>query len=110
MPRLNPALAAQQPNPKFRLAALVYGRDDVIHLEFGEPDFPTPAHIVAAALASITNERQGYGPGNGIAELRAAVAARVRRVNRFAPTADQVVVTAGGTGGLMSSLLTLCAP
>jgi aspartate aminotransferase len=110
MPRMNPALAIQQPNPMFRLGALVYGRDDVIHLEFGEPDFPTPAHISAAAVASITGERQGYGPGNGIAELRSAVAARVQRVNKFAPAADQVVMTAGGTGGLMASLRCLCEP
>ncbi len=110
MPPLNPALATQQPNPMYRLGALVYGRDDVLHLEFGEPDFATPAHIVAAAVASITGERQGYGPGNGIAELRAAVAARIARVNGFAPTADQVVMTAGGTGGLMGSLLCLCSP
>ena len=110
MPRLNPALAHQQPNPMFRLGALVYGRDDVLHLGFGEPDFPTPAHICAAATASIQDERQGYGPGNGLAELRAAVATRCRRVNGFAPTAEQVVMTEGGTGGLMGSLLTLCAP
>src|SRR6185312_12218829 len=108
MPRSNPALAAQQPNPMFRIGALVYGRDDILHLEFGEPDFPTPAHISAAAVSSITDERQGYGPGNGMSELRAAVAERVQRVNGFAPTAGQVVMTAGGTGGLMGSLLTLC--
>ena len=110
MPRLNPALATQQPNPMFRLGALVYGRDDVLHLEFSKPDFATPAHIAAAAIASITSERQSYGPGNGIAELRAAVAARIARVNGFAPSADQVVMTAGGTSALMSSLLCLCSP
>lgn len=110
MPRMNPALATQQPNPMFRIAALVYGRDDVLHLEFGEPDFATPAHISSAAVTSITTERQGYGPGNGIAALRAAVADRVARVNGFTPTADQVVMTAGGTGGLMGSLLCLCSP
>ncbi|HET9980901.1 MAG TPA: aminotransferase class I/II-fold pyridoxal phosphate-dependent enzyme [Ktedonobacterales bacterium] len=110
MPRLNPSLANQQPNPMFRLGALVYGRDDVRRLDFGEPDFPTPAHIRAAAASSITDERQGYGPSNGLAELRAAVAERVSRINEFAPTAGQVVMTEGGTGGLMGSLLTLCAP
>ncbi|HET8905740.1 MAG TPA: aminotransferase class I/II-fold pyridoxal phosphate-dependent enzyme [Ktedonobacterales bacterium] len=110
MPRMNPALAIQRPNPMFRLGALVYGRDDVVHLEFGEPDFPTPSHVAAAAVASISGERQGYGPGNGIAELRGAVAARVQRVNKFTPTADQVVMTAGGTGGLMASLRCLCEP
>lgn len=110
MPRMNPVLATQQPNPMFRIAELVYGRDNVLHLEFGEPAFATPAHISAAAIVSITSERQGYGPGSGIAELRAAVAARAARVNGFAPAAEQVVMTAGGTGGLMGSLLCLCSP
>jgi aspartate aminotransferase len=110
MPRPNPVLAAQSPNPMFRLGALVYGRDDVLHLEFGEPDFVTPSFISDAAIASITAERQGYGPGNGIADLRAAVAERVSRVNGLMPTPDQIVMTAGGTGGLMGSLLSLCAP
>ena len=110
MPQINPALASQQPNPMFRIGALVYGRDDILHLEFGEPDFATPAHISAAAIASITGDRQGYGPGNGISALREAVAARIHRVNGFAPSADQVVMTAGGTGGLMGSLLSLCTP
>lgn len=110
MPRLKPALATQQPNPMFRIGALVYGRDDVLHLEFGEPDFPTPAHISAAAVTSITSERQGYGPVNGLAALRDAVAARANRVSGVTPTAEQVVMTAGGTGGLMGSLLCLCSP
>ncbi|MBF6591545.1 MAG: aminotransferase class I/II-fold pyridoxal phosphate-dependent enzyme [Ktedonobacterales bacterium] len=110
MPPLNPSLASQQANPMFRIAALIHGRGDVLHLEFGEPDFPTPAHIVAAAEASLRDERQGYGPGNGIPSLRAAIAARVARVNQFTPTPEQIVVTAGGTGALMTSLLCLCAP
>lgn len=107
---LNPSIAGQRPNPMFRIGALVHGRADVIHLEFGEPDLPTPAHIVEAGLRSLRDERQGYGPGNGIASLRAAIAARVARVDRFAAGPDQVVVTPGGTGALMAALLTLCVP
>jgi aspartate aminotransferase len=110
MPSLNPSIAFQQPNPAFRIAALVHGRDDVVHLEFGEPDFSTPAHIVEAAERSLRDERQGYGPGNGMAWLREAIAARSERVNRLAVSPDQIVVTAGGTGALMSSLLCLCQP
>lgn len=110
MPSLDPELAAQRPNPMFRLAALVHGHEDVLHLEFGEPDFPTPAHIIAAAERSLAEERQGYGPGNGLPSLRALIAERVRRVNGFTPTPDQIVVTAGGTGALMTSLLALCQP
>src|SRR5258706_2376210 len=110
MPRINPSLAHQLPNPMFRLAAMVHGRTDIVHLEFGEPDFPTPDHIVRAAEDSLANERQGYGPGNGIPALRTAIAARVARVNHFAPAAEQVIVTAGGTGALFSALLCTCAP
>ncbi|MGH2516184.1 MAG: pyridoxal phosphate-dependent aminotransferase [Ktedonobacterales bacterium] len=110
MPNVNPSLAAQQPNPAFRIGALVHGRADVVHLEFGEPDFRTPAHIVAAAERSMREERQGYGPGNGMAWLREALAARVERVNCFSASPDQIVVAAGGTGALMSSLLCLCQP
>ncbi len=110
MPALNPHLAQQTPNPMFRLGALVHGRADVIHLEFGEPDFPTPDHIAGAAMRSIEGERQGYGPGNGLPWLRELLAERVARVDRFTPSPEQIVVTAGGTGGLMGSLLCLCAP
>ncbi len=108
MRAVNPRLAAHSPNAMFRLAALAYGRSDVIHLEFGEPGFPTPAHIAQATVASIERERQGYGPTNGPLWLREAIAARVARVDKYQPSPEQVIVTAGGTGALMSALLCLC--
>jgi aspartate aminotransferase/aminotransferase len=110
MPSVNARLAGQQANPMFRLAALVHGRADVLHLELGEPDAPTPPHIVAAAEASLAGERQGYCPSNGIASLRAAIAERVRRVDGIEATPDQIVVTTGGTGALMACLLAVCSP
>lgn len=110
MPQVNPSIASQIPNPMFRIGALVHGRADVIHLEFGEPDFSTPHHIVEAAQRSLRDERQGYGPGAGMPFLRAAIADRVARVNRFAPETEQVIVSAGGTGGLMAALLCTCVP
>lgn len=108
MPDLNALLAGQQANPMYRIGALVHGRDDILHLEFGEPDFPTPPHIVEAGMRSLRDERQGYGPGAGIPELRAALAARVGRVNHLAVHAERIIVSAGGTGALMAALLTLC--
>ncbi|MGH2487633.1 MAG: pyridoxal phosphate-dependent aminotransferase, partial [Ktedonobacterales bacterium] len=110
MARINQSISSQQPNPMFRLGAFVHGRADIIHLEFGEPDFPTPAHIVEAAARSLRVERQGYGPGNGMPWLREAIAARVLRVNCRTITPEDVVVTAGGTGALMASLLCLTTP
>lgn len=110
MARINPSISSQQPNPMFRLGALVHGRSDIIHLEFGEPDSPTPPHIVEAAVRSLRDERQGYGPGNGMPWLREAIAARARRVNGLTVAPQDVVVTAGGTGALMASLLCLTSP
>jgi aspartate aminotransferase/aminotransferase len=108
MHAVNPGLAAFRPNPLFRLADLAYGRGDIIHLEFGEPGFPTPDHITEAAIASIREERQGYGPTNGPLWLREAIAARVARVDGYQPSPAQVVVAAGGTGAVMAALLCLC--
>jgi aspartate/methionine/tyrosine aminotransferase len=94
----------------FRIGALVHGREDILHLEFGEPDFPTPEHIIEAAEKSLQDEKQGYGPSNGLASLREAIAARVARVTKYSATPDQIIVTPGGTGALMASLLCLTVP
>lgn len=110
MPRLKTLLAGQPPNPMYRIGELVHGRADVVHLEFGEPDIPTPAHIVEAGTRSLREERQGYGPGAGLPDLRAAIAERVRRVDAIETAPERVIVSAGGTGGLMATLLCLCAP
>src|SRR5215813_5202073 len=107
---LNSSIVGQTPNPMFRIGALVHGRADIIHLEFGEPDFAPPEHAVEAALRSLRDEHQGYGPGNGILTLREAIAARVARINGITPDPSQVVASAGGTGALMASLLCLCTP
>ena len=48
---------------------------DVVHLEIGQPDFDTPAHVVEAAIASIRRGETGYCPTEGIPELREAAAA-----------------------------------
>jgi aspartate aminotransferase/aminotransferase len=109
MPATNPSLAGRSANPMFALGELAYGRADLIHLEFGEPGFATPDHIARAATASIERERQGYGPSSGPSWLRAEIAARIQRVNRFAAAPEQVIVTPGGTGALTAALLVLCA-
>lgn len=109
-PGMNPGLAGQRPNVIFRIGELAHGRTDVIHLEFGEPNFPTPAHIVAAAQRSLADERQTYGPGAGLPWLREAIAERTRRVAGFAASPEQVVATTGGTGALMGTLQALCSP
>ncbi|MGE3619139.1 MAG: pyridoxal phosphate-dependent aminotransferase [Acidimicrobiia bacterium] len=81
-----------------------------IHLELGEPDFPTPAHVVEAADAAARAGRTGYTSNLGIPELRAALATKLRTRNGIEATADQVVVTHGATQGLLAVLRALVDP
>src|SRR4029078_11072067 len=64
---------------------------DVVHLEIGEPDFPTPAHAAEAAFAAIRAGETGYCPAPGIAELRETAAAEIART-RGVPGAPEHVV------------------
>ncbi|HEU4629419.1 MAG TPA: aminotransferase class I/II-fold pyridoxal phosphate-dependent enzyme [Gemmatimonadaceae bacterium] len=66
----------------------------ILHLEVGEPDFATPAHVVAAAEAAMRDGQTRYAPPAGIPELRAAVAAHVAERGVMAMP-EQVVVSPG---------------
>lgn len=68
---------------------------EVVHLEIGQPDFPTPSHVVEAAARALREGKTGYGPSPGIPELRTAIAedAGRRRGVSFDPA--QVIVTPG---------------
>ena len=62
-----------------RARALEAKGRSIIHLEIGEPDFPTPAHIVEAAKRALDEGWTHYGPTQGFPELREAVAEDVSR-------------------------------
>lgn len=83
---------------------------DAIHLEMGEPDFPTPTNVVEAAhragLAGVTK----YTPNAGIRELREALADKISTRNGVEAAADRVVVTPGAIAAIFSSFLALCDP
>ena len=59
--------------------ALAAGRSDVIHLEVGEPDFGTPAHIIEDAFAAVRAGATRYTANAGRPTLRAAIAAHAAR-------------------------------
>ena len=67
----------------------------VIHLEIGQPDFPTPPHICEAAARAMEEGKTGYGPAPGVPELRRAIAEDAGRRRGLAFRPEQVVVTAG---------------
>lgn len=79
-----------------RARALEAQGRDIVHLEIGEPDFDTPAHIRAAANDALANGATHYGPSAGIPELREAVAWDSQRRRGAKATPEMVVVTPGG--------------
>ena len=76
----------------------------IIHLEIGEPDFDTPAHIVAACKKAMDEGKMHYGPVTGIPELRAAVAAHYNRLYGSSYEADEVMITVGVEQGVFLSM------
>ncbi len=83
----------------------------VIGFGAGEPDFPTPIHIVEAAqkaATEVTNHR--YSPTPGLAPLREAIAKTATRDDGYEITADQVVVTNGGKQAIFNTMATLINP
>lgn len=83
---------------------------DAIHLEMGEPNFPTPPHVIEAAAAAAHAGRTKYTPNAGIPELRAAVAHKVSHRNGLRADAEQIVITPGAIAALYGTLLALCDP
>jgi len=69
---------------------------DIINLGIGQPDFPTPPHIVEAAVKALRDGQHGYTPANGIAPLREAVVADMRLRRGVEADPDNVVVVPGG--------------
>jgi aspartate/methionine/tyrosine aminotransferase len=78
-----------------RARALEAKGRDVIHLEIGEPDFDTPAHISEAAVEALRAGATHYGPAAGMPELREAIAEDSTRRRGVRATPEMVVVTPG---------------
>jgi len=93
-----------------RARALEAQGRDIVHLEIGEPDFPTPDNIVEAAYAAIRNGSTHYTPASGIMEAREAVARYVHRWTGASPQAQQVVMVPGSKNVLHFALLSLIEP
>ena len=91
--------------------ALKAAGEDVIGFGAGEPDFPTPDHVVAAAAAACADPRNHrYSPTAGLPELREAVAAKTARDSGYAVEPAQVLVTNGGKQAVYNAFATLLDP
>ena len=84
---------------------------DVIGFGAGEPDFPTPEHIVEAAVAACRDPKNHrYTPAPGLPELRAAIADKTLRDSGVEVDAAQVLVTNGGKHAVYTAFAVLCDP
>jgi aspartate/methionine/tyrosine aminotransferase len=81
-----------------------------ILLAVGEPNFPTPPHVVDAADAAARSGKTGYVSNVGIQELRDALAVKIRDRNGYDVSAENVIVTSGGVEGIFASLAAVLGP
>jgi aspartate aminotransferase len=80
---------------------------DVVDLGAGEPDFPTPEHVKAAAHAALDQNFTKYTPSAGIVELREAVGQRYREDYGIETRPEEVIITAGGKQALYNAAMAL---
>jgi aspartate aminotransferase len=82
----------------------------VVDLGAGEPDFPTPQHVTAAAHDALDKNFTKYTANMGVTELREAVGTRYREDYGVSYAPDEVIITAGGKQALFHAALALFGP
>ena len=115
MPRISGRIAAIQESATLavdaRAKALVAAGEAVIGFGAGEPDFPTPTHIVEAAARACADPRfHKYTPTPGLPELREAIAVKTARDSAYQVEPAQVLVTNGGKQAIFNTFATLLDP
>jgi aspartate/methionine/tyrosine aminotransferase len=85
--------------------------ENVVGFGAGEPDFPTPEHIVEAAVEACRDPKNHrYSPAGGLPELKEAIAAKTMRDSGYQVGAGQVLVTNGGKHAVYTAFEALCDP
>jgi len=111
---LSDTLARVKPSPTIAVTnkarELQEAGRDVIGLGAGEPDFDTPAHIKAAAIAAIEAGRTKYTAVDGIPELKKAICAKFERENGLSYKPAQITVASGGKQVLYNAFMATLNP
>jgi len=89
---------------------LAAGRANMLHLEVGEPNFPTPSHVIEAAAQAAADGFTKYTPNRGLIEVRETMAKKISERNGFEVGVDQIVVTTGAVNGIIQALMVICDP
>ena len=113
--RISARVAAVSPSATLavdaKAKALQAAGESVIGFWAGEPDFPTPAHIVEAAVEACRDPAtHKYSPTAGLPALREAIAAKTLRDSGFEVPASRVLVTNGGKQAIANAFAALCDP
>lgn len=93
-----------------RAQALASAGRDVINLGIGQPDFPTPPHIVEAAIKALRDGHHGYTPANGLLACREAVVRRTLQTTGVEMSPDNVMIMPGGKPTMFAAILMFGAP
>jgi len=113
--RISARIAAVSPSATLavdaKAKALQAQGESVIGFGAGEPDFPTPEAVVAAAEAACRDPKNHhYSPTAGLPELREAIAAKTRRDSGLEASPSQILVTNGGKQAVANAFAVLCDP
>lgn len=90
-----------------RATQLAAGGADIINLGIGQPDFPTPPHIVEAGIKALQDGHHGYTPANGLPVLREAVAADLQARHGAFVDPSRILVVPGGKVTMFFAMLML---
>lgn len=82
----------------------------IVHLEIGQPDFPTPSNISAAGKRAIDAGFTSYGPTCGLPEARECIAAHIAGTRGIAVNPSQVVITPGAKPIMFFTILSVVSP
>ncbi|WP_075997398.1 pyridoxal phosphate-dependent aminotransferase [Salaquimonas pukyongi] len=93
-----------------RATELAAGGMDVINLGIGQPDFPTPPHIVEAAVKALRDGHHGYTPANGILPCREAVARRTLATTGVDVSPENIMIMPGGKVTMFAAILMFGEP
>lgn len=86
------------------------GGKSIINLGIGQPDFPTPPHVVEAAIKALRDGHHGYTPANGILPLREAVCAEIARRYKKTVSPDRIVIVPGGKVTMATAIMMFGEP
>ena len=93
-----------------RARALEAQGKKIVHLEIGQPDFPTPRHVIEAGQKALDEGWTGYGPTPGFPDFRDAIAEYISRSRGISVTGKNVMVVPGGKPIMFFTMMAVLEP